>query len=113
MYEPGLHDIIAQVRQRKDACNLTFSCDIEKAITEADIIMLCIDTPTKIYGAGRGMALDLGHIQAAVRTVAQVATTDKIIVEKSTVPGGTASTVKDLVSELLVGIALNDADRGE
>ena len=102
MYEPGLHDIIAQVRGRKDACNLTFSCEIEKAIIEADMIMLCIDTPTKIYGAGRGMALDLGHIQAAVRTVAQVATTYKIIVEKSTVPGGTASTVKDLVSKIFL-----------
>lgn len=102
MYEPGLNDIIAQVRQRKYACNLTFTCEIEKEIIEADIIMLCIDTPTKIYGAGMGMALDLSHLQAAVRTVAQVATTDKIIVEKSTVPGGTASTVKDLVNTFYI-----------
>lgn len=101
LYEPGLSEIIAQVRQRNDTCNLTFSCDISKAIAESDLIMLCIDTPTKSHGAGRGMALDLAHVQEAVRAIAGVATTDKIIVEKSTVPGGTASTIQDLVSSLL------------
>lgn len=98
MYEPGLSELIAQVRQRKDACNLTFSCDVGKAIGDADFIMLCIDTPTKSHGTGRGMALDLAHVQEAVRTIAEVATTDKVIVEKSTVPGGTASMIQDLVS---------------
>jgi UDP-glucose/GDP-mannose dehydrogenase family, NAD binding domain len=97
MYEPGLSDIITEIRQRKDACNLTFSCDTEKAIHDADMIMLCIDTPTKKSGIGSGMALDLGHIQGAVRTIAEIATTDKIVVEKSTVPCGTASTIQDLV----------------
>ncbi|KAJ5087981.1 UDP-glucose 6-dehydrogenase [Penicillium angulare] len=97
MYEPGLSDIIAEIRQRKNMCNLVFSCEIEKAIHEADIIMLCIDTPTKKFGIGSGMALDLGHIQAAVRTIADVATTDKIVVEKSTVPCGTASRIQDLL----------------
>ncbi|KAJ5102451.1 UDP-glucose 6-dehydrogenase [Penicillium argentinense] len=103
MYEPGLSDIIAQVRQRKDACNLSFSCEIRKAIVESDIIMLCIDTPTKNHGAGSGMALDLAHIQEAVRTIGEVATADKIIVEKSTVPGGTTSIIQDLLEAVSTG----------
>lgn len=55
------------------------------------------------------MALDLAHVQEAVRTIAEVATTDKVIVEKSTVPGGTASTIQDLVSSSalsLIGVLL-------
>ncbi|KAI9933728.1 UDP-glucose 6-dehydrogenase 1 [Aspergillus wentii] len=105
MFEPGLEDLISSIRRRPqeplgndaNACNLTFSTDVENAIEEADLIMLCIDTPTKRFGIGQGKALDLTNIQAAVRTIARVSKTDKIVVEKSTVPCGTADKIRDLL----------------
>ncbi|KAE8368672.1 UDP-glucose/GDP-mannose dehydrogenase family, NAD binding domain-containing protein [Aspergillus caelatus] len=97
LYEPGLEDVLSRVRQRDAQCNLRFSTDIDRAIREAELIMLCIDTPTKGNGIGKGMALDLANTQAAVRTIAQAAESDKIIVEKSTVPCGTADKIRDLL----------------
>lgn len=100
MYEPGLEEILAGIEQRTgdgDQSNLRFSTEIERAIDDADIIVLCVDTPTKTIGIGRDAAPDLSNLQAAVRTIAQVASTDKIVVEKSTVPCGTAELVRDLV----------------
>ena len=83
--------------QRSDQLQLDFSTNVEVAIKEAEMIFLCIDTPTKPTGPGEGFALDTTNLQAAVRTIARVAKTDKIIVEISTVPCGTASTLRDLV----------------
>lgn len=106
LYEPGLDEILADIRRRPiatgrhqdgPALNLRFSTDIERAIDEADIIVLCIDTPTKSFGIGQGVAADLTNLQAAVKTIARVASTDKIVVEKSTVPCGTAEVIRDLV----------------
>lgn len=76
---------------------LRFSTDIEAAVKEAEMIFLCVNTPTKRFGVCRGMAADLSNLQAAVRMIAEVATSDKIVVEKSTVPCGTADMIRDLV----------------
>lgn len=103
MYEPGLEDVITTIRQRehtvtKNSCNnLRFSIETEHAIKDADMIFLCIDTPTKTFGIGLDAAPDLSNLQAAVRTIARVASTDTIVVEKSTVPCGTAELIRDLV----------------
>jgi UDPglucose 6-dehydrogenase len=117
LYEPGLLEILLDVRRRghdsvrtngvsfdegqyahePTHCNLKFSTSVEAAIKKAEVIFLCIDTPTKSTGPGEGIALDMTHLQAAVRTIARVAKTDKIIVEKSTVPCGTASNLRELV----------------
>lgn len=103
MYEPGLEDILATIRRRgcavtkNSCCNLQFSIEIEQAIKDADMIFLCIDTPTKTFGIGQDAAPDLSNLQAAIRTIARVASTDKIVVEKSTVPCGTAELIRDLV----------------
>lgn len=98
MYEPGLEEILASIEQRTgDWSNLRFSTDVEQAINDAEIIVLCIDTPTKTFGIGRDAAPDLSNLQAAARTIAQVASTDKIVVEKSTVPCGTAELIRHLV----------------
>ncbi|KAJ9484068.1 hypothetical protein VN97_g9315 [Penicillium thymicola] len=115
LYEPGLSEILLAVRERSHNsvrgvssneghcangltnCNLTFSTSVEVAIEEAEIIFLCIDTPTKSTGPGQGLALDMTNLEAAVRTIARVTKTDKIIVEKSTVPCGTAGTLRDLL----------------
>lgn len=54
LYEPGLEAVLSSVRQRETQCNLTFSTDIDQAIREAEIIMLCIDTLLRETALGKG-----------------------------------------------------------
>lgn len=96
IYEPGLSDIVKEARGR----NLFFSTDIEKGIIEADMIFISVNTPTKTYGEGKGMAADLKYIELAARQIAALATSDKIIVEKSTLPVRTASAIKDILDNI-------------
>lgn len=100
IYEPGLDDIVRQRRGR----NLTFSTRVQDSIREADIIFVAVNTPTKTYGVGAGRAADLRFIESVARTIAQVATTPKIIVEKSTIPVKTAETIKDILGENARGL---------
>ncbi len=93
IYEPGLSDIVAEARGR----NLFFSTDVEKAIEEADMIFISVNTPTKNYGKGKGMAADLKYIELCARQIADVATSDKIVVEKSTLPVRTAAALKSIL----------------
>lgn len=93
VYEPGLQAIVQAIRGR----NLFFSTDIDKAIIESDIIFLAVNTPTKTYGEGAGKASDLKFIESAVRRIAEIATTDKIIVEKSTIPVRTAEKIRRIL----------------
>ncbi|AWV98039.1 UDP-glucose 6-dehydrogenase [Arcticibacterium luteifluviistationis] len=94
VYEPGLGDIVAEARGR----NLFFSTQVDEAIQEADMVFISVNTPTKTYGEGKGQAADLKWIELCARQIARVSTTDKIIVEKSTLPVRTASTLKDILS---------------
>lgn len=93
IYEPGLSDVVAEARDR----NLFFSTDVDKAIDEADMIFISVNTPTKTYGAGKGMAADLKYIELCARQIARVATNDKIVVEKSTLPVRTAEALKNIL----------------
>ncbi len=94
VYEPGLEEIVKQVRGR----NLFFSTEVRATIAEADLIFVAVGTPTKTYGIGAGRAADLRYIESIARTIAEVATGHKIIVEKSTIPVRTAETIKDLLA---------------
>ena len=100
VYEPGLSDIIQQVRGK----NLFFSTDIEKAIEDAEMIFISVNTPTKTYGVGKGMAADLKYVELCARQIADVAKSDKIVVEKSTLPVRTASSIKRILSEQNKGL---------
>jgi len=93
IYEPGLSEIVAESRGR----NLFFSTDVDKAIAEADMIFISVNTPTKTYGSGKGLAADLKHIELCARQIARVATTNKIVVEKSTLPVRTAEAIKSIL----------------
>jgi len=101
-YEPGLDEIIEIVRDGDGARqpNLIFSSDVESAIRDAELILIAVNTPTKTTGLGAGRACDLAFVEAAARQIAEVSTSDKIVVEKSTVPCGTASRLADIFSEL-------------
>ena len=67
IYEPGLREVI----QRNRGKNLFFSINIKKAIEEADMIFISVNTPTKINGLGAGYASDLKWIESSARQVAQ------------------------------------------
>ena len=94
IYEPGLYEIVCASRKN----NLFFSTDIDQAIRDADLIFVCVNTPTKANGVGKGAAADLGFVEAATRNIAHVATSNKIVVEKSTVPCSTAQSIREIVS---------------
>lgn len=93
IYEPGLAEVVKEARGR----NLFFSTDVDKAIEEAEMIFISVNTPTKTYGVGKGMAADLKFIELCARQIAAVATSDKIIVEKSTLPVRTAEALKRIL----------------
>lgn len=93
IYEPGLDKVVAEARNR----NLFFSTDVDAAIEAADMIFISVNTPTKTYGQGKGMAADLKYIELCARQIARVAKTDKIVVEKSTLPVRTAQAIKSIL----------------
>ena len=100
IYEPGLSEIVAESRNR----NLFFSTDVEAAIDEVEMIFISVNTPTKTYGAGKGMASDLKYIELCARQIAKVAKNDKIVVEKSTLPVRTAEAVKSILDNTGNGV---------
>lgn len=74
-----------------------FSANVDQAIDKAELIFIFVNTPTKTYGKGKGMAADLKYIELCARQTAQVATTDKIVVEKYTLPVRTAEAIKTIL----------------
>ena len=97
VYEPGLKEIVEAQRGK----NLFFSTDVEKAIAEAEIIFMSVNTPTKTYGVGAGKAADLRFVETCARKIAEVAKVKKsghkIVVEKSTLPVRTAESIRRIL----------------
>lgn len=100
IYEPGLDAVVKEARGR----NLFFSTEVDQAIDDADLIFISVNTPTKTYGVGKGMAADLKYIELCARQIARVAKTDKIVVEKSTLPVRTAQAIKDILDNTGNGV---------
>jgi UDPglucose 6-dehydrogenase len=100
IYEPGLSAIVEEARGR----NLFFSTDVEKAIEEAQIIFISVNTPTKTYGKGKGKAADLKYIELCARQIAKISKDDKIVVEKSTLPVRTAEAIKSILDNTGNGV---------
>nr|XP_033782804.1 UDP-glucose 6-dehydrogenase-like [Geotrypetes seraphini] len=90
IFEPGLQEVVKACR----GVNLFFSTDIARAVQEADIIFISVNTPTKMFGIGKGRAADLKYIEACARQIAEVAVGFKIVVEKSTVPVQAADSIR-------------------
>ncbi|NHN26142.1 UDP-glucose 6-dehydrogenase [Flavobacterium jejuense] len=100
IYEPGLDEVVQEARGR----NLFFSTEVDKAIEEAEMIFISVNTPTKTYGVGKGMAADLKYIELCARQIARVAKEDKIVVEKSTLPVRTAQAIKNILDHTGNGV---------
>lgn len=100
IYEPGLDAVVAEARGR----NLFFSTKVDEAIAASDMIFISVNTPTKTYGSGKGMAADLKYVELCARQIARVSTTDKIVVEKSTLPVKTAEAIKSILENTGNGV---------
>ncbi|KAG6607106.1 UDP-glucose 6-dehydrogenase 1, partial [Cucurbita argyrosperma subsp. sororia] len=100
IYEPGLDGVVKECRGR----NLFFSTDVEKHVFEADIVFVSVNTPTKTRGLGAGKAADLTYWESAARMIADVSKSDKIVVEKSTVPVKTAEAIEKILTHNSKGI---------
>ncbi len=100
VYEPGLAEVVEEARGR----NLFFSDDIAGNIEKAEMIFMAVNTPTKTEGEGAGMAADLRYIEACVKDIAKYSKSDKIVIEKSTLPVRTAEKIKEILDEETSGI---------
>lgn len=93
IYEPGLDEVVKRRRGR----NLFYSTDIPAGIKAADIIFVSVNTPTKTFGAGAGKAADLQYLEKTARSIIEHADSDKIVVEKSTLPVRTAQAMSRIL----------------
>ena len=114
IHEPGLDEIVRAARDGAtivpgpdevavEQCgyhkpNLFFTTDSEGAISGADMIFLAVNTPTKSFGQGAGRATHMAAVDGAVKDIATYAKSGAIVVEKSTVPCGTAKRIQQTVS---------------
>ena len=89
IYEPGLLALVKKCRGK----NLFFSTDVAAGIREADIIFVSVNTPTKTFGEGAGMAADLQYWEKVAREILANSDRSKIVVEKSTLPVRTAEAI--------------------
>jgi UDPglucose 6-dehydrogenase len=94
IYEPGLPEVVQECIGR----NLFFSTDISSEIEKADVIFISVNTPTKIQGIGAGRAANIKNCELCARKIAEVSTSNKIVVEKSTVPVRTAEAIRRVLS---------------
>mmetsp|Transcript_25250 Transcript_25250/g.69605 ORF Transcript_25250/g.69605 Transcript_25250/m.69605 type:complete len:481 (+) Transcript_25250:257-1699(+) len=94
IYEPGLLECVKKSRGR----NLFFSTDLDTEIADADVIFISVNTPTKTKGIGAGSAANIKNCELCARHIARIATSSKIVVEKSTVPVRTAEAINRILS---------------
>ena len=89
IYEPGLEELVRRNRAEK---RLTFTTALERGVRSAQIIFIAVGTPT-----GEDGSADLQHVLAVARDTARAMNGYKVIVNKSTVPVGTAAKVREVV----------------
>jgi UDPglucose 6-dehydrogenase len=89
IYEPGLDEL---VRRNKAERRLTFTTALERGVRNSQIIFIAVGTPT-----GEDGSADLQHVLAVARDTAKAMNGYKVIVNKSTVPVGTAAKVREVV----------------
>jgi UDPglucose 6-dehydrogenase len=94
IYEPGMDELVQNTR----GVNLFFSTAVETGISDADIIFVSVNTPTKTFGQGAGKAADLQFWEKTARQILAHSIADKIVVEKSTLPVRTAEAMERILN---------------
>ena len=93
IYEPGLQDM---VRRNVDADRLRFTTNVQEAVSHGVVQFIAVGTPPDEDGSA-----DLKHVLAAARSIGQYMTEYKVVVDKSTVPVGTAEKVHAEIAQVL------------
>jgi UDPglucose 6-dehydrogenase len=93
IYEPGLEDL---VKRNYEEGRLTFTTDLAKGLENALFVFVCVGTPSRDDGS-----CDLGYVHQVAREIGRTMQDYKIVVDKSTVPVGTADQVKAIIQEEL------------
>ena len=93
IWEPGLEPMVQ--RSRADG-RLSFTTSLSSAIKDADVTFICVGTPPEEDGS-----CDLSHVCAAAREIGRNLRKDMVVVDKSTVPVGTADTVRSIINQEL------------
>ena len=101
VYEPGLSEIVKKVRNK----NLFFSENVKLGIQNSEMIFIAVNTPTKTIGEGAGMAADLTYIESCATDIAKYSNSNKVVVEKSTVPIRTAEKINEILSKNNKGLS--------
>src|SRR6186713_2330933 len=91
IYEPGLEEIVRRNRAEK---RLTFTTNLPRGVRASEIIFIAVGTPT-----GEDGSADLKHVLDVARETARAMNGYKVIVNKSTVPVGTAGKVREIVRQ--------------
>jgi UDPglucose 6-dehydrogenase len=89
IYEPGLEEMVRRNRTEK---RLTFTTALDKAVKQSQFVLIAVGTPT-----GEDGSADLQHVLTVARDTARAMNGYKVIVNKSTVPVGTAGRVREVV----------------
>ena len=93
IYEPGLEEILKRNYKQK---RLIFTSDLKKAVSNSDIIFICVGTPTK----KNNNSADLKYVFSVVNELKNIITRYKIIITKSTVPVTTGDKIEKILSQL-------------
>ncbi|QJR81753.1 UDP-glucose/GDP-mannose dehydrogenase family protein [Alteromonas pelagimontana] len=99
IYEPGLTPLVTS---NYEGGRLSFTTDAQKGVEHGELIFIAVGTPPDEDGSA-----DLKYVLAVAKTIAEHMTSHKIIINKSTVPVGTADKVKAKVNETLTALDKN------
>ena len=91
IYEPGLEELY---KRNVETGRLEFTTDVEKAVCESEIIFICVNTPSNEY-----QEADLTSVIEVAKAIGRYMNEYKVVVNKSTVPVGTADLVKKIIKE--------------
>jgi UDPglucose 6-dehydrogenase len=89
IYEPGLEEMVRRNRAEK---RLTFTTALAKGVRQAQIVFIAVGTPT-----GEDGSADLQHVLGVAKELAKAMNGYKVVVNKSTVPVGTAAKVREVI----------------
>ena len=103
IYEPNLE---ALIKKNVSAGRLTFTTDLKKAVKQSKVIFIAVGTPSNDDGSA-----DLKQIEKVAQQIATSMNEYKVIVNKSTVPIGTAAKIKEIISKNQNVIAREQSDR--
>jgi len=91
-FEPGLSELLIETQK---SGNLSFTTDYASSVTDSDVVMIMVGTPSRDDGSA-----DLRFVESVAESIASHLKENAVVVIKSTVPPGTNSHIRDLISNI-------------